>query len=1296
MDATGAPVTGLSINWVTNVMQYGTWMTGTTPDRFLFTNALYGVYADSGHITLTGVPYPSYAVIIYNMNGNGTATQYWDKDGDAATRVYGLPQLASEYTDTFLRAEGTDPATANIANYTVFAGLTSPNVTFNWQCGAQTSMACGIQIIPTPLVPVDPLTDDLPLISPAAGQTGVIPRAALLVWDYREVLYLGGQFKVYLKQGSAPGSGDVIATLPELAKTLRLGALLPSTTYYWKVEVFQGASSKMSEVRSFVTGADRPNSAYPGTAGRILHLDASAGVQNASAAPAANGEKVATWADQSGAGNNVANATDAARPVFKSLSGTGLPSVFFTRNTTRLFTANTTAFGTGIGTGDFDVFVLSYTPTMEGNTYVIGNRSTTGATSFWFGWSGTGVYSRIAPDVALAPATGPPMGGRWLNYNFGRQGAFSNYYIEGVNVGSMASTPANLDSDQPLTIGNANLAGGWGLNGEISEVLFFNRGLTDPEKLAINQYLVAKYCLDKPVATSMVTPAANANVSKDEDVVLKARVFPFTGSTVSNVEFFANGVSVGSTTVKVGREEYSIMWAPPAVGAYNIVALATASNGLQSAASVTVNSLELAPSIAFSTPSPEVSPGPTVDFPTSFTAVGTTFALTADEVTLAASDGTVTGEIEIVPGLLPRTPIIRVKNITGYGSLRVCILAGAGTSPYGLGSTPTAISPVAKVAVVSVPGAPTTPAGTSALWWDAQDIDGSGNSTLANGAYVTTWKDKSGNANDGLKQATGTGPVFNQTLPALNNKSSVRFTGVKAQQAMKFTTALTTVRSVFWVTWTDPTNIDECDILLGTWEPDGYTGWNWYGDPNRVTSYWWGHPFLITHGDTPATWRLLGNVFDAEAVDVGPYKHTIISVDTGGDMIANYFAGDSRASYTTTRQAHGYLTEMIIYTRLLTEAERNQTGAYLANKYMMDWPGLRPYPPTVELVYPTVGAIALPSDNVSLKATATGGSGASIASVEFYADGVLVGTATTRNALGQYVVSWTTPATEGRVLIFARALDNLTPTAAAGVSAQVYLSVVNPMFATVTGAGTHGGASWATAMTLDEAMTAAGEVLVTPPIYVKTGTYPRAASYTFTSGLALFGGFAGTETKASQRTGTPGVDNVTTLDAGGAVEGIFHNGGQSITLDRLTFTRSADSAVTLANGTNTVNNCSFTNNVATGPGGGIHVEQGTTHVTHSVFKDNTAGYWGGGGIGHYGANIIVDSCWFENNQALGANGGAIDNWWGDVCLVTNSVFVNNTSELGGGAIETDGAPAWIFNNTFVGNQSTGSVLTRCR
>jgi hypothetical protein len=1295
-DATGAPVTGMKIEWKTNVGQYNTAMTGASaafPNRYLFNNALYGSGINRGRISLTGVPYPSYAVIIYNMSRWGIVPEYWDKNGDPATQVWGLNQLATEYVasdGSFVRATGTDAASANLCNYWAFTGITSANVTFNWSCPAQTSVACGIQIVPTTLLPADdPLTDLPILITPTAAQTGVPCRGVPLAWYYRPVTGLGGQFRIYLKAGSAPTGSDVIATLPENPKVCTgatgMPVLAPNTTYYWKVEVFQGAVSRESTVGTFTTAAaDDPGITYPSSVtGRVLHLD-STNVDGFSNATLTNGAKVATWVDLSGTvpANDVTQATAVNQPSFLSKGATGLPSVAFTRNT--VTAANSTMLASAIpatfnfGTSGFEVYMVSLNAGFP-NSYVLGNRSADATVGFHFGYN-QGPYARVrdaAYDATVNLAV-PNLQSMVAVQCLERAGATVNTYLNNVRTGTVTVLGSpNVVSDRALVIGAARVDGNGALTGQISEVLIYNRNLSTSERTQIFDYLSARHASNTP-AISMRLPLAYAQVSNNEATLLRARVYAGAGTTVTKVEYFVNGVLVGTTTAPTptGNVDYNCGWTPTTVGTKEILAVATASNGRQSAASVLpVQVLEtIAPSVAFGTPSPEVSAGPTVDFPTTFTAVQSTFALTADKVTLAASDGTLAGEIEILPGLLSRTPIVRVKNITGYGSLRVCILAGAGTSPHGLGPSPAAISPVARVGVVSVPGAPTTPAGGSALWWDGQDIDGSGNSTLTNGANVATWKDRSGNGNDGLKQASGTGPVFNKTILPLNSKSSVRFPNPASQLngSLIFTTPLTTIRSVFWVVSTDPEGTSgDYDPLLGN-SIGATAGPEWHADPNMVISNYWAHAFAQVTSATPATWRLVGNVFNAGVVDVGPYRHTIVSVDTGGDLPAGYFAGDGRSGYGGSRQFHGWLTEMIIYQRLLTEAERYQTGAYLANKYMMDWPGLRPTPPTVTLVYPVLNAQVLVGDPVELKATASTVAGAYVVGVEFYVNGEPAGTVTQKNSLGQYVLPWSS-STPGRFLVFARALDDRIPSYV-GVSAAQNLDVVTPLFAAPVAVGTGDGSSWANAATLDNAITAGK--LSGKPIYAKTGTYTPAAQYGFTATAPrLYGGFAGTEAKAEDRVANYQTVNPTTISGGGthriintSVGGIFDG-------------------VTFANGYSGP----YVNDVAA-DGGAIRSTAGILTVTNCVIKDNVAGRHAagilitGGGV----AGSLIEGCAFVNN--LGRyEGGAFktDVYETNAVTLRNCTFTNNKSGCGGAIFEYYSFPR-VESCVFDGNEAITS------
>ncbi|MGD9591427.1 MAG: right-handed parallel beta-helix repeat-containing protein [Candidatus Berkiella sp.] len=112
----------------------------------------------------------------------------------------------------------------------------------------------------------------------------------------------------------------------------------------------------------------------------------------------------------------------------------------------------------------------------------------------------------------------------------------------------------------------------------------------------------------------------------------------------------------------------------------------------------------------------------------------------------------------------------------------------------------------------------------------------------------------------------------------------------------------------------------------------------------------------------------------------------------------------------------------------------------------------------------------------------------------------------------------------------------------------------------------------------------------------------------------------------------------------------------------------------------TVSLSSFTDNAggSIAGGGGIffHVpfddgEIYVMNVTHSNFKNNTAGFVGGGAINIFGlkpkvgTNVAISNCLFDSNLAI--NGGAL---YVDSIPTTlsNSVFYNNKANFSGGAI----------------------------
>ncbi|MBQ9873073.1 MAG: right-handed parallel beta-helix repeat-containing protein [Thermoguttaceae bacterium] len=125
---------------------------------------------------------------------------------------------------------------------------------------------------------------------------------------------------------------------------------------------------------------------------------------------------------------------------------------------------------------------------------------------------------------------------------------------------------------------------------------------------------------------------------------------------------------------------------------------------------------------------------------------------------------------------------------------------------------------------------------------------------------------------------------------------------------------------------------------------------------------------------------------------------------------------------------------------------------------------------------------------------------------------------------------------------------------------------------------------------------------------------------------------------------------------------ILSSFGNDLKLKGLRFTQGAaenGAAIYLASGKTTIENCLFDQNAATGQGGCLYGDSGTTAIVKkSVFNNNTSR--------RYAAGIRVTQSTLE---------------------VYDSVFANNVAATEGGAIKTDGATIVIERSAFDGNSA---------
>ena len=186
------------------------------------------------------------------------------------------------------------------------------------------------------------------------------------------------------------------------------------------------------------------------------------------------------------------------------------------------------------------------------------------------------------------------------------------------------------------------------------------------------------------------------------------------------------------------------------------------------------------------------------------------------------------------------------------------------------------------------------------------------------------------------------------------------------------------------------------------------------------------------------------------------------------------------------------------------------------------------------------------------------------------------------------------------------------------------------------------------------------------------------------------------------------IDN--SAHSGGAIDS--HESGVTLTLTRCTFignTADVDGGA-LVNDAATVevNNSSFDNNSAGLSGGGIlnrntgmltindstltgntasslsdgyggAIENlGTLQLNGSTLSGNTAHY-NGGAIENWGGDLTATDCTFATNSA--ANGGAINNNTGGTLTVLNSTFESNVADGAGGALFNDNSSTTTMENS---------------
>ena len=251
-------------------------------------------------------------------------------------------------------------------------------------------------------------------------------------------------------------------------------------------------------------------------------------------------------------------------------------------------------------------------------------------------------------------------------------------------------------------------------------------------------------------------------------------------------------------------------------------------------------------------------------------------------------------------------------------------------------------------------------------------------------------------------------------------------------------------------------------------------------------------------------------------------------------------------------------------------------------------------------------------------------------------------------------------------------------------------------YVTTSGSDSNDGKSWATAFAnVQSAIDAAASVATSESpseVWIAKGTYKHGSAMTMKNNVAIYGGFAGTETSKDQRV----AGNNTILDGEGKYRVFYNNYTEE---NPLTNSAKLDN-VTIKNG--------YIASIS-GRGAGMYNYYASPEITNCIFSSNRVYYnsskvfsIAGGGMYNKYSNPMLINCTFSDNSVMGYTsvfyesvysfGGGMCNEYSKPILMNCTFYKNSTLASSDGAGSSYGPRSYgggIFNT------NSESILINC-
>ncbi len=366
------------------------------------------------------------------------------------------------------------------------------------------------------------------------------------------------------------GSWSLVATLAAGTSRYVATGLAPGAQYNFRITATNLAGNSTATMVSATTPASS-RSSFP-VDEMQLWLEADSGAITSTT------DKLPCWVDQSGHGHDAQQGAAGAQPTVVAGVLNGRPVVRFDGSSNFLqLPASTVA---GLSQGELFVVLRAADPANQPDgSWGFGG----GGDGAYYGNGGL-IYENFGSDTRHGPILPPAQLDQFNLYNVS---AATNDWTVRLNEQMLAHSASNTP-----TFGGAPVLGrnseGYGLKGDIAEVLIFDHALSETERLTVEEYLAGKYALTTvpPIPSNLSARAVGpTQVSLSWQYPLTSHATQFTieraagGSNQYQTVLFVNGSTSQMDETVLANTTYS----------YRIVAVDLAGNHSPPSAPVTVH-----------------------------------------------------------------------------------------------------------------------------------------------------------------------------------------------------------------------------------------------------------------------------------------------------------------------------------------------------------------------------------------------------------------------------------------------------------------------------------------------------------------------------------------------------------------------------------------------------------------------------------------------------------------------------------------------------------------------------------